>query len=180
VEIVIHHHASILAGFLKKKMVPFVICRVRIIPKRKSEAERTGFWRGQERRQAGACFLAEGQRAVKSSPYKAFSMVARKSRLPYEEFRARGYREMATPCFSVRARKNSLKENRFGVIAGVSSIKNAAHRNFWRRQTKFILLKVPQKGFDFLVILRRPTALSSKSVFRKTLSITVASLISSL
>lgn len=107
-------------------------------------------------------------------------MASRKSRLPHEEFSTRGYREVATPYFLMRARKNSLRENRIGVIIGVSSVKSATRRNFWRRQVKSVLAEVLQKGFDFLIIIRRPAALSRKSIFRKALNEAASSLISNL
>ena len=104
-------------------------------------------------------------------------MVAPKSRLPYEEFRTHGYREVATPYFSVKARRNSLKQNRCGVIVSVSSAKKAVRRNFLRRQAKSTLLKIPQEGFDFFVVVRRRAALSPKNIFKKELHTAITSLI---
>jgi ribonuclease P protein component len=107
-------------------------------------------------------------------------MVSRTSRLPYEEFRARGYREMTTPYFSIKAKRNFRKEGRFGMIVSASSIKNAVQRNFWRRQAKSVFLKIAPCGFDIFVILRRPVASSQRGAFRKTLGDTMMFLISNL
>lgn len=107
-------------------------------------------------------------------------MVPRELRLPYKEFRVRGYQEMATPYFSVKIRPNSLKKNRFGIIVGTSSVKSAARRNFLRRQAKSVFFTVPQKGFDLLVVLRPHATLPQKRVFRKALSDAITSLISHL
>jgi len=107
-------------------------------------------------------------------------MLPPKSRLPYEEFRVRGYREVATPYFSIKVKKNSTGENRFGVVVGVSSIKSAARRNFWRRRAKSVLVATPVKGFDVLVIFRSRVETLSLDVFRKMLSGAISSLISNL
>jgi ribonuclease P protein component len=104
-------------------------------------------------------------------------MIPRASRLPYEEFRARGYREMATPYFSVKVRKNSLRKNRFGIVIGVAAIKSAARRNFWRRQAKSVFLEMPQRGMDVLIILHSRVALPVKSIFRKSLGDAIISLL---
>jgi ribonuclease P protein component len=165
-------------GFFLKKMVLFPLCRVPTIPKRKNGAVHTGFWRGLRRRPAGASSLAGGRKAAGSWQYRSFPfMLPQKHRLPYKEFRVRGYQEVATPYFLVKARRNPTKENRFGVVIGVSSVKSAARRNFWRRQSKSVFLAVPQEGLDLLVIFRPHTKLPSKNVFQKSLSEAIASLI---
>ena len=84
------------------------------------------------------------------------------------------------PCLSVKAKKNSLGKNRLGVIVGVSSVKNAACRNLLRREAKSILLTVPQKEFDLLVVLRSGAALLPKRTFQKKLSDAIVSLTSNL
>jgi ribonuclease P protein component len=107
-------------------------------------------------------------------------MVSKTSRLPYKEFRERGYREITMPGLSVKVKKNSLGKNRLGVIVGVSSVKNATRRNLLRREAKSILLTVPQKEFDLLVILRSGAALLPKRTFQKKLSDAIVSLTSNL
>jgi ribonuclease P protein component len=107
-------------------------------------------------------------------------MVPKKSHLPFEELRARGYREVATPYFLARARQNSSKKNRLGVVISASSAKNAARRNFWRRQIKSIFLEAQQKNFDLVVVLRPRATLITKHVFQKTLRDTIISLTSRL
>jgi ribonuclease P protein component len=105
-------------------------------------------------------------------------MVPQKSRIPFKELRFRGYREAATPYFLVRVRRNALKKNRLGVVIGVSSVKSAARRNFWRRQIKSVFLAIPQKNFDFVVVLRPRAAFPSKRIFQKKLNEAMTSLIS--
>jgi ribonuclease P protein component len=109
-------------------------------------------------------------------------MVSKGSRLPYEEFRARGYRGTATPYFLVKAKKNSLKKNRFGVIITASLIKSAARRNFWRRQAKstFLSLETPPDGFDVFVVLRSRLTLPQKNTFKEVLGKSIISAISHL
>lgn len=103
-------------------------------------------------------------------------MVPQKSRLPFEEFHASGYREAVTPYFLVKVRQSVSLKNRLGIIISASSVKGAARRNFWRRQIKAVFLAIPQKKSDFLVILRPRGALPQKNVFRKALSKAIASL----
>jgi ribonuclease P protein component len=103
-------------------------------------------------------------------------MISRVSRLPYEEFRLRDYREIVTPYFSVKVRRNSLGKNRFGIVIGIAAVKSAARRNFWRRQAKSVFLEASQKGIDVLIILRPRAMLPVKSIFRKTLADAIASL----
>jgi ribonuclease P protein component len=88
-------------------------------------------------------------------------MIAKASRLPREEFRGRGYRTVTTPFFSLKAKNNSssgvssrigLKKNRIGVVVGKSVDNRAVQRNFWERQAKSHLLRVPALGKDFLFI----------------------------
>ena len=105
-------------------------------------------------------------------------MLPKGSRLPYEEFRARGYRTAPTPLFLLKAKPNSTGKNRLGIIIGTSSIKSAARRNLWRRRVKTVFLSVSQKGFDLLVIFSPHTTLPSEKVFKKTLGAAITSLIS--
>ena len=107
-------------------------------------------------------------------------MISRGSRLPYDEFRARGYRQITTLHFLVKAKRNLLKKNRFGFVASAASIKKATQRNFWRRQAKTAFLKIPPKGLDLLMILRRSAPLSDKSVIHMELNKTISTLISDL
>jgi ribonuclease P protein component len=112
-------------------------------------------------------------------------MLPSDARLPYREFRALGRPRVETPYFSVRAKKNSFKKDRFGVVVSTHSLKSATRRNFWRRQAKSVFLSVsqkrqsvPQKNFDILVVFRFRNTLPQKNVFRKTLSDAIISIIS--
>jgi ribonuclease P protein component len=79
-------------------------------------------------------------------------MIPRTGRLPSDEFRARGYRTVTTPFFSLRVKKNSLDKNRIGVVIGLAVDKRAVKRNFWKRQAKFQLMRLSHAGKDFLVV----------------------------
>jgi ribonuclease P protein component len=103
-------------------------------------------------------------------------MLSKGARLPKDEFRARGYRTATTPYFSVKIKKNTHKENRLGVVIGVSSLKNATKRNFWRRQARSVFLEMPPAGFDLLIIFSSHTTLPTKKVFKKMLTTAIASL----
>jgi ribonuclease P protein component len=107
-------------------------------------------------------------------------MISRVSRLPYEEFRSRDYREIVTPYFSVKVRRNSLGKNRFGIVIGIAAVKSAARRNFWRRQAKSVFLEMSPKGIDVLIILRSHVALPVRNIFRKTLADAIESLTTNL
>jgi len=104
-------------------------------------------------------------------------MVPKENRLPYEELCGRGYQEMATPYFLIKARPNSLAKNRFSVIISTSVVKKAAKRNFLRRQVKSAFLNIPQKGFDLFIILRSRAAFSQKHIFQEALNKAITSLI---
>jgi len=112
-------------------------------------------------------------------------MLPSDTRLPYREFRALGRPKVETPYFSVRAKKNLLGEDRFGVVISTHSLKSAARRNFWRRQAKSVFLSVSQKKqptkeqkFDILVVFRSHNAPMKKNVFRNALSDAIISIIS--
>jgi ribonuclease P protein component len=104
-------------------------------------------------------------------------MLPKEARLPRNEFHARGYRTATTPCFLVKAKKNTSLKNRLGVVIGVSSVKNATKRNFWRRQIRSIFLKIPPIGFDLLIIFSPKAKLPTRQVFQKTLHTAITSLI---
>ena len=83
-------------------------------------------------------------------------MIPRKNRLPREAFRAHGYRTLTTAFFSLKTKDNNLNVNRIGVVIGKSVDKRAARRNFWERQIKARLLRIPVAGGagkDFLVMV---------------------------
>lgn len=112
-------------------------------------------------------------------------MLPPRSSLPYREFRTFGRLKIETPFFSVRAKNNSLKEDRFGVVIGTHSVKNATRRNFWRRQAKSVFLSVTQKKqptknqkIDILVVFRAHHTPLRKNVFKNALSDAIISLIS--
>lgn len=94
------------------------------------------------------------------------------SRLPKEEFRARGYKTTATPFFLVKTKRNGLGYSRIGIVIGKAIYKEATKRNFWKRQIKMGILqktkdgKIPRGGNDFLIIFisNKKLALTKKQL----------------
>src|SRR5581483_11721539 len=97
-------------------------------------------------------------------------MLPQKNRLPYQEFSVRGYQSVKTPYFSLKFKKNNLPHARIGVVIGVGVEKNAAKRNFWKRQGKSLLKKQLPRGIDFLLIFSKKTKELKKDFFNKELS----------
>ncbi len=58
---------------------------------------------------------------------------------------------------------------RIGVVAGASVHKNAAKRNFWKRQAKTALLAAGSAGTDFLVVLTPRVNTLTKKQFKELL-----------
>jgi ribonuclease P protein component len=99
-------------------------------------------------------------------------MLPRELRLPSSEFLARGYRTIATPYFSLKAKQNGLSQNRIGVIISVAAAKSAARRNFWKRQVRARMANGEWRmanGFDFLIIFSKKGDLLTKAEFEKEL-----------
>jgi ribonuclease P protein component len=87
-------------------------------------------------------------------------MVPKKSRVPRAAFASGGYRVLRSPYFSARVRKNgsaatsaTSKANRIAVVIGKSVDKRAVRRNFWKRQAKIQLLKLPPSGIDLILTI---------------------------
>ena len=92
-----------------------------------------------------------------------------------------GKREtLTTPYFLLRVAGNRKKQNRIGVVVGVSVHKRAVRRNFWRREAKSVLAAVPAPtstlpaGKDFLVIISPKVNTLTRKNFRKILADTAA------
>ena len=101
-------------------------------------------------------------------------MISRKSRLPVRELHFNKRETLITQYFSLKMRTNHGTRDRIGVIAGLAVGKNAAKRNFWKRQAKAILTEIPPSGRDILVILSPKTNTLTKKEFKKTLLGSVA------
>jgi ribonuclease P protein component len=97
-------------------------------------------------------------------------MVPKTSRLPREELRARGYRTMATPFFSLKTKNNLLSVNRIGVVVGKAVDKRATRRNFWKRIAKAELLRLPGGGRDIVMTLSPRVKALTKQDFKSALS----------
>ena len=100
-------------------------------------------------------------------------MLPKKNRLPREAFRARGYRAVATPFFSIKIKNNTLGGNRIGVIIGKSVDKRATRRNFLERQTKSLLLKMPDNREDVIVTIFPKANLLFKKQFAEEIKKTL-------
>src|ERR1700722_15694468 len=98
-------------------------------------------------------------------------MIPRMSRLPSDEFRAHGYRTVTTPFFSLRVKKNSLEKNRMGVVIGLVVDRRAVKRNFWKREAKVQLLRIPILSKDFLVVFSPNIKQLTKTEFARELSV---------
>ena len=82
-------------------------------------------------------------------------MIPRLSRLPYREFRSRGYRTVNTPFFVLKIKKSGAKTNKIGIIISAAVAKSAVRRNFWKRQAKANFKLLPDAGNDFLIIFSK-------------------------
>jgi ribonuclease P protein component len=102
-------------------------------------------------------------------------MVPKKSRIPRTGFESQGYRVLRSPYFSVKVKKNDLVSssaasavppaNRIAVVVGKSVDKRAVRRNFWKRQAKMQLLKLPPTGTDFILTIYPKTNTLTKEQF---------------
>lgn len=96
-------------------------------------------------------------------------MISKNSRLPKEEFKSRGYKTAPTPFFLLKSKKNGVGYPRIGVVVGKAIHKEAVKRNFWKRQTKTILLKNTSSDNDFLVIFVPNKTKLTKKKFQEDL-----------
>ncbi|MGC9598904.1 MAG: ribonuclease P protein component [Minisyncoccia bacterium] len=96
-------------------------------------------------------------------------MLSKPSRLPSRDFRAGRWGTASTPYFVLKTKPNIQEKIRIGVIANASVHKNAAKRNFWKRQTKATLLAAGGAGTDFLVILTPKINTLTKQQFKELL-----------
>ena len=96
-------------------------------------------------------------------------MLPKKTRLPSQEFRSGRYQTVATPYFSLKVRTNHAKQNKIGVIVSLSVHKSAVRRNFWKRQTKSVLMGISPRGQDILAILLPKANTLTQKQFKKTL-----------
>ncbi len=102
-------------------------------------------------------------------------MLPKHARLAGAKFRAEGYRTVATPYFSLKARRNGEERDRIGVVAGVAVHKSAVKRNFWKRQAREELAGRPGAdkkgaGRDLLIIFSRNVNTLTKKQFKEKLA----------
>jgi len=96
-------------------------------------------------------------------------MIPKKTRLPGQEFRSRGYRTATTRYFSLKMKPNQEGKTRIGVIANLAVHKNAAKRNFWKRQARATLAGLKNHGSDLLLILSPAANTATKKSFKTAL-----------
>jgi ribonuclease P protein component len=80
-------------------------------------------------------------------------MAVKITRLPSDQFRARGYKTTPTPFFLLKTKKNTVGRARIGIVVGVSVHKTAVKRNFWKRQARATLAAHAIIGHDILMIV---------------------------
>lgn len=97
-------------------------------------------------------------------------MVPKITRLPADQFRAKGYKTAATPFFLLKVKKNERRGARIGVVVGVAVHKSAAERNFWKRQARETLARVASAGNDILIVVSPGAARLTKRRFQEEVS----------
>jgi ribonuclease P protein component len=73
-----------------------------------------------------------------------------------------------TPFFVLKTKKGVTEKNRIGIIISATTIKSAARRNFWKRQTKANFKLLPDAGKDFLIIFSEDKKNYTTKEFKKT------------
>jgi ribonuclease P protein component len=97
-------------------------------------------------------------------------MAIKITRLPADEFRAKGYKTIPTPFFLLKIKKNQKGATRVGVVVGKSVHKTAVKRNFWKRQAREALSPHALAGNDILVIASASIDHLTKKQFKEELA----------
>jgi ribonuclease P protein component len=83
-------------------------------------------------------------------------------------------RSSFTVNLGVKAVVNRLNENRFTVIIGKKTHKNAVKRNLLKRRARAILKKVTLKpGFDIIVLFQKNIELLKSDIIEKELRVSL-------
>lgn len=85
-------------------------------------------------------------------------MLARKLRVPSEDFKKAKSKLASTRHFSVRGTKNQESYNRFGFIISSKTEPKSTRRHFLKRKMALVVRKWPQLNFDFIIILEKKVA----------------------
>jgi ribonuclease P protein component len=101
-------------------------------------------------------------------------MIPKTSRLPKDQFRARGYKTTATPFFLLKTKNNNAGRARIGVVVGKSVHKTAVKRNFWKRQAHAGLSSLIHDERDILIMLSPNVARLTKKGFQDELAKAIA------
>jgi ribonuclease P protein component len=96
-------------------------------------------------------------------------MAIKTTRLPSDQFRARGYKTTTTPFFLLKTKTNITGVARIGIVVGVSVHKTAVKRNFWKRQALAALTTHAIAGNDILMIVSPNANRLTKKQFRNEL-----------
>lgn len=101
-------------------------------------------------------------------------MATKTTRLPSDQFRARGYKTAATPFFLLKTKKSARPDARIGVVAGKAVHKSAVKRNFWKRQARGTAASLALPGNDILIVLSPGVDRLTRKKFREELSKAIA------
>lgn len=96
-------------------------------------------------------------------------MAVKISRLPSDQFRAKGYKATPTPFFLLKIKKNQKECARIGMVVGKSVHKTAVKRNFWKRQARAVLTAHIMGGNDILIIVSSTINRLAKKQFKEEL-----------
>ena len=79
-------------------------------------------------------------------------MFPRKYRLPLDKKQS-FEKTLSTPCFLFKTSRNSIGQNRFGVVISNASVKKSTRRHLWKRRFANAVRLWPNLERDFLVIV---------------------------
>ena len=103
-------------------------------------------------------------------------MLTRRARLPRELFGSGWEEAVRTPYFFLKTKKNGGSVTRIGVVAGMTVEKTATKRNFWKRQAKTALARLPAAGRDIVIILSPRVKTLTKKKFSDEVAMAAARL----
>lgn len=97
-------------------------------------------------------------------------MAVKATRLPSDQFRARGYKTTHTPFFLLKIKKNLGENPRVGIVVGKSVHVKAVKRNFWKRQANVALAQHAAGGNDILMIVSPAVNSLTRKQFKEEIS----------
>ena len=149
-------------------------CLERISRKRRSGPARTDSLCGNGSREEGRCCVGAGSRSGGALPCRKEGtppMLPKRLRAPLPALlRVRAPIVYASPFFTVKARRNILPHNRFGVVIGTSVDPRSTRRHSLKRALLGCVRQWAPFSSDFVFILARPAARLSKRELRAELN----------